>query len=570
MNIIAIIPARGSNKSTPYKNTKLLAGKPMIAYSIETALKCPLVDRVVVSTDDIEIAAVARKYGAQTPFMRPKELAQDETPMLPVLQHAVDWLEKNENEKIDIVVLLDATTPFRTSENIEECIKKLQSTNADSVITVCEAEHNPYFVMVQLDDDKMQPLLKTDDAITRRQDAPKVYRINAGVYAIKKDVLMQQNKIFTDNTRVVIMPQRNSVHIDNSNDFELAEFLAKKKAEMDETNKMKFLVIGLGSMGKRRIRNLKYLRAGEITGFDTSAEKRKEAEDKYGIKTFETLEGAINENPDAFVISTPPDSHLEFALLAAKNNKHFFTEVNVPSEDISKLVEAIKGKDIVAAPSSTLRFNSLIKKMKSILDEGSLGKPLSFTYHCGQYLPDWHPWEDYRGFYVSRKETGACREMIVFELSWIKWMFGDIKKISCIKDKLSSLETQIDDVYQTIMKFDNGIMGHVLIDVVSRVPYREFKLLCEKGVIIWDWTNRVLKVFSSEKGQWEEYHEKKVTPETGYIAGEEMYIEEMKTFIDAIIKKEDYGYTFEEESKIINTLYAAEKSSDQGVHEELK
>lgn len=226
MSVIAIIPARGQS-SLRKKNIRLLAGKPLIAYTIETALNCPSIDRVIVSTDDEEIATVARKYRGEVPFIRPKELAMADTPMLPVLQHTVAFLEDCD-EKIDIVVLLDPTAPLRSIDDVESCIKKLKETKADSVVSVCEAEHNPYFVMVQLDGDRMVPLIKPEKPILRRQDAPKVYRINAAVYAIRRDVLMEKNQIFTETTLAVVMPPERSVHIDHELDFKLAESILRK------------------------------------------------------------------------------------------------------------------------------------------------------------------------------------------------------------------------------------------------------------------------------------------------------------------------------------------------------
>jgi N-acylneuraminate cytidylyltransferase/CMP-N,N'-diacetyllegionaminic acid synthase len=229
MSIIAIIPARGESKSVQRKNIKLLAGKPLIAYTIETALKCKLLNRVIVSTDDKEIAAISKKHGAEVPFMRSRELALDSTPMLPVLQHAVSYMEQNEKSHIDVVVLLQPTSPFRKVSDIENCIKKLKNEKTDSVVTVCEAEHNPYFVMMKFQNDNLVPFLKTEKPITRRQDAPKVYRLNGAVYAVRRDVLMNENKLFTDNTKAVIMPQERSIDLDSQLDFEFAELLLKKR-----------------------------------------------------------------------------------------------------------------------------------------------------------------------------------------------------------------------------------------------------------------------------------------------------------------------------------------------------
>lgn len=228
MYVLGIIPARGGSKSIPKKNIRLLADKPLIAHTIEVAKECKMLNRTVVSTDDSEIAEVAKKYGGDVPFIRPDNLSLDDTPMVPVLQHAVAFIENKDNVHVDVVVLLDPTSPFRRVEDIEACIKKIDRDNADSVVTVCEVEHNPYFVMMELNGDKLIPLIKSDKAVTRRQDAPDVYRLNATVYAIKRDVLINENKIITDNTMAVIMPQELSAHIDHEIDFEFVEFLIEK------------------------------------------------------------------------------------------------------------------------------------------------------------------------------------------------------------------------------------------------------------------------------------------------------------------------------------------------------
>lgn len=329
---------------------------------------------------------------------------------------------------------------------------------------------------------------------------------------------------------------------------------------------MKFLVVGLGSMGKRRIRNLQYLKAGEIIGFDLREGRRKEVEEKYKIRTFENFEKAMNQNPDALVISTPPDLHMKYAIIAAQKNKHFFTEASVVDEGMDKLIALCKDRKIVAAPSCTMRFHPTIKKIKELVDTSTIGKPLAFTYHSGQYLPDWHPWEDYRKFYVAKKQTGAAREIVPFELVWLTRVLGDIETLSCIKGKLSKLNVEIDDVYQILMRFKNGVFGHMLVDVVARVPYRTFRLLGEDGVIEWDWMAKQLEVFTPKERKWIEYPVEEGKPEEGYLAGEKMYIDEMNQFLKAIKGEEKYAYTFHEDKKILNLLYMAERSSEKGEH----
>lgn len=327
---------------------------------------------------------------------------------------------------------------------------------------------------------------------------------------------------------------------------------------------MKFLIVGLGSMGKRRIRNLQHLKAGEIIGFDLRKDRREEAEKKYGIRTFEDFEKAMAENPDALIISTPPDLHMKYAMIAAQRNKHFFTEASVVDDGMGELIDLIKDKKIVAAPSCTMRFHPAIKKIKELVDKRTVGKPLAFTYHSGQYLPDWHPWEDYRKFYVAKRATGAAREMVPFELVWLTWLLGDVNAVSCLKGKVSDLDVDIDDTYQVLLKFKSGALGHLLVDVVARAPARVFRLLGKEGTIEWDRSMNIVKVFTAGDKKWKEYPVEEGKPEKRYIAGERMYVEEMERFIGAIEGKERYPYSFNEDKKILEILYAAEKSSDLG------
>lgn len=330
---------------------------------------------------------------------------------------------------------------------------------------------------------------------------------------------------------------------------------------------MKFLVIGLGSMGKRRIRNLQCLKVGEIIGFDPRNDRRKEVEKKYKVKTFENFDAAMAKNPDALIISAPPDLHMKYAMLAAQEGKHFFTEASVVSEGMDELINLCKGKKIVAAPSCTMRFHPSIKKIKELVDGGAIGKPLAFTYHSGQYLPDWHPWEDYRKFYVAKKSTGAAREIVPFELVWLTWVLGKIDTISCLKGKLTKLETEIDDAYQILMKFKSGALGHMLVDVISRVPNRSCRIISEEGLIEMVWCEGV-KVYRASDKSWKEYPEPKGTTVEGYSEKikEEPYIEEMQQFVQAVKGEVTYPYTFEEDKRILDLLYAAEKSANQGRH----
>ncbi len=322
-------------------------------------------------------------------------------------------------------------------------------------------------------------------------------------------------------------------------------------------------------MGKRRIRNLQYLNQGIVIGFDPREDRCKEAFEKYGIKTFDDIAVALNEKPNAMVISTPPDLHMRYAKIALDNKIHFFTEASVVQDEMVEVIQMLKKSDKIGLPSCTMRYHPIVNQIRELLVKNIIGQPLSFIYHSGQYLPDWHPWEDYRKFYVSKRETGACREIVPFELVWLIDLFGKIKTVTGRKSKLSNLEADIDDMYNVLLEFDNGIEATMTVDVIARYPYRHMKILGETGVISADWSERIVKYYTKENG-WNEIKTDDGDIEKGYIHGEGTYIEEMNHFLETIQNKIKQPYTFEDDLNILKILESIEKSSDKGTREFIK
>lgn len=225
---ISFIFARGGSKGVPGKNVKLLDGKPLIAHSIQVAKDCPGLEKVIVSTDDAQIAAVAREHGAEVPFMRPPELATDTAPEWLAWRHAVDW-SLREFGKFDAFVSLPATSPFRNVADVEACIDVLRrDPRTDAVITVKDAERSPYFNMVSLDEYGYAGLVcKPAGSISRRQDAPAVYDITTVAYAVRPDFILRANRLFDGNIRTVTVPAERALDIDTPYDFLLAEAIAE-------------------------------------------------------------------------------------------------------------------------------------------------------------------------------------------------------------------------------------------------------------------------------------------------------------------------------------------------------
>jgi len=227
MKVIAIICARGGSKGVPRKNIRPLCGRPLIVHTIDVAKQCPSIDRVIVSTDDPEIAEIAKASGAEVPFLRPAELAQDNTSKLPVLKYAVDFLESQEGYYPDIIVDLDPTSPLRTREDVEACIEMVKDKGTDNVFSVTRSRRNPYFNMVEVTEGKVRLVKPPDQPVTSRQHAPQVYDMNASIYVWKKEALMGSDSVFLDNTRIYEMPEW-TIDIDSEGDFELVEYIINK------------------------------------------------------------------------------------------------------------------------------------------------------------------------------------------------------------------------------------------------------------------------------------------------------------------------------------------------------
>ena len=223
MNIIALIPARGGSKGIPRKNIVEVNKKPLINYTIEVALKSKLIDRVIVSTDSEEIAEIAKAAGAEVPFIRPEELAQDNTPTYPVIKHAIEWLESNDDYKPDIIALLEPTFPIRNPEEVDDAIAQLRDDDgADSIRGVIEPFQTPYKSW-KVEGNYLKPLMETDEKTCGkpRQSLPKVYWQNGFAFISKYRAIMEKGSIEGDNILPYVMPDVRFLDIDEKKDLEL-------------------------------------------------------------------------------------------------------------------------------------------------------------------------------------------------------------------------------------------------------------------------------------------------------------------------------------------------------------
>jgi CMP-N-acetylneuraminic acid synthetase len=234
MNMIAFIFARGGSKGLPGKNIRSLAGKPLIAWSIEHALAVKRIERVIVSTDSQEIADVARQYGAEVPFIRPKELALDDSPEWLAWQHALEYLKETEEVFPEAILSVPTTAPLRAVIDLNNCLDEYEKGNIDVVVTVTEALRSPYFNMVKKNaDGTIDLVIPPSNALTRRQDAPSVYDMATVAYVLRTEFVMTHQSIFEGKVAAVDVPLERAIDIDTITDFKMAEFYLSQQGNKD-------------------------------------------------------------------------------------------------------------------------------------------------------------------------------------------------------------------------------------------------------------------------------------------------------------------------------------------------
>ena len=326
---------------------------------------------------------------------------------------------------------------------------------------------------------------------------------------------------------------------------------------------MRFLQIGLGSMGKRRIRCLKALGFQDIIGFDTREDRCTEARKLYGIRTTQDISGQDPADIDALIISSPPHRHRDGIRLALRWRKPAFVEVNLLVDGMTQAAASARRTKTLIAPSCTLRFHPAVKRIKRIVNSGKYGRATNFSYHCGQYLPDWHPWEDVQDFFVSRKGTSGCREITAFEMAWLCDIFGRCQRTTGLFGRTMDVGADIDDTYAIALKFASKTHGTILADVTSRHATRRLLLNMERGQILWDWADAAIRLYDARARGWSSLPFHRGTAAEGYHNDiiENMYVNEMAAFIAAVRGKASFPNTLEDDIHILKFLDSLERTA---------
>jgi CMP-N-acetylneuraminic acid synthetase len=227
--VLGAVFARGGSKGVPRKNARMLGGKPLLAHSVEAALAATCLDRVIVSTDDDELAAIARQYGAEVPFVRPSNLATDESSEWSAWQHAIRAMSDLSGRDVDVLVSVSPTSPFRSPADIDLCYERLKETDADIVVTVTPAARSPYFNMVVLEGDRARLVIPPLQSLNRRQDTPEVYDMTTVAYAARAPFVLDAQYMFSGRVSAVIVPAERALDIDSEFDFRIAEMIVRSR-----------------------------------------------------------------------------------------------------------------------------------------------------------------------------------------------------------------------------------------------------------------------------------------------------------------------------------------------------
>ncbi len=319
---------------------------------------------------------------------------------------------------------------------------------------------------------------------------------------------------------------------------------------------MKVVVIGLGSMGKRRIRLLKqYDRALEIVGIDQSMERRTQAEEMLGIKTLERLSFVEEGDFDCAFIATSPLSHNALIKECILKNIHVFTEMNLVADGYDENIQLAREREKALFISSTFLYREEIQYINRKVKE-SRG-PVNYVYHVGQYLPDWHPWESYQDYFIGNKRTGGCREILAIELPWLLDTFGDVKGMSSLKGKNTSLAIDYADNYIVSLEHESGAKGALLVDVVSRKAVRNLEVFSEDLYLGWNGSPEGLYYydFSQKKDVYVNLYEK-VERREGYetFIVENGYLHEIEAFFRQVKEGVLPKYDFEKDKKVLEII----------------
>lgn len=319
------------------------------------------------------------------------------------------------------------------------------------------------------------------------------------------------------------------------------------------------LIIGGGSIGKRHLKNLLALGEKDITLIEPAPERALTIRNEFGIETAGSLDEAWSKKEfDIGLICSPPIYHLDQAQQLAEKGINFFVEkpLSHTTHGLDKLVELVQKKKLITMVGSNWKFYPSFQTMKELLDAGAIGRVLSARCQFGWYLPNWHPWEDFRKGYSANKKLGGGILLDSHEFDYLTWFLGPVTQLACFADKVSDLEIDVEDTAEVIFKFQSGAIGELHLDYTQRFYQRNFEFFGEKGTIIWDtnWKKIILRLADEPEKEFT------LTPEYDINT---MYIEEMKHFLECVAENKPTLTPITKAAEVVKLIVAAKESAEK-------
>lgn len=322
------------------------------------------------------------------------------------------------------------------------------------------------------------------------------------------------------------------------------------------------LIVGFGSIGRRHAQNLRTLGVSELSVFDTDPARCAQSERLVGATTFPSLEASLDGAPAVVFVCTPPSSHVPIALAAAGRNCHLFVEKPLTHDltaGVVTLIDLVRQRHLVALVGCNMRFHPGLRQVKALIEAGSIGRVVAARVEVGQYLPDWHPWEDYRQTYSARRDLGGGVILdAIHELDYLRWMLGEVASVACIAGKLSHLDIETEDTAAIVLRFASGAIGEVHMDYVQRVYSRTCHIIGEEGTIRWDYSAGEVRWYSAATDAW------RVFANPAGWEPNQMYLDEVRHLFDCLAGEAYPEQDIHTAAIVVRIALAARRSAAEG------
>ena len=337
--------------------------------------------------------------------------------------------------------------------------------------------------------------------------------------------------------------------------------LGQVRERQGRQEQMRALVVGGGSIGTRHLHNLRILEVGPLAVVEPDTQRREILRQEMKCEGFGRLDQALGWQPDFAIIASPTHLHAEQALEIARRGCHLFIEkpLSHTSESLKELVEEIDQRGLTSLVGCNMRFHPGPAKVKELIEQGAVGKPLFARVHVGYYLPKWRPWQDYRKSYSANALMGGgCILDSIHDIDLTRWYIGEVEEVFCVAERLSSLEIDVEDVAALICKHADGALSEIHLDYLQPTYERDCQIVGEQGSIFWDQNGRTVRWFDVDRDSWKMFAQ----PRDWQV--NQMYVDELQHFLNCVHTGTPTILPVSDAIGVMRVIFAAKASADSG------